>query len=1021
MASTFLPELHTGTPTVSIHDNRGRAVRTLVWHRTAVGGTTETRITRHQYNIRGQLVQSIDPRLYAARQSNTNVKPNFTWHYDLAGQPLRTESVDAGCTVSLSDCEGRPLLAVTATGAIKRWQYEDHLRPGRPLAVSELTPGQSTPCTTDRFIWAGNTQAEKNHNLAGQCVRHYDSAGLNQLNSLSLSATALSLSRRLLLDDQEADWAGNSEENWQAMLAENVYSTQSTTDATGTLLTQTDAMRNLQRVAYDVAGQLMGSWLTLTGKGEQEIVKSLTYSAAGQKLREQHGNGVVTEYTYEPQTQRLIGITTTRCPSDHPAGAKVLQDLRYEYDPVGNVINLRNEAETTRFWRNQKVVPENTYTYDTLYQLTCATGREMANIGQQGSALPSLIAPLPADNSVYTQYTRTYTYDWGGNLNQIRHCAPATGNNYTTDITVSDRSNRAVLSQAGLTPEGVDALFDVGGHQLSLRPGLPVDWNARGELQHIALVSREEGTSDRERYRYGGDGMRLLKVSERQTSNTVRIQQVAYLPRLELRTTRNGTTTIEDLHVLTIGEAGCAQVRVLHWESTPPSGISNNQVRYSYDNLIGSSTLELDDRGEIISQEEYYPYGGTAVWAARNQIEASYKTARYSGKERDATGLYYYGYRYYQPWVGRWLSTDSMGTVDGLNLYRMVLNNPVSNFDYAGTRSLTGGIINAAANVFSNGFSLPDLSSFSLPSFSLPSFSLSDFSLPSFSFSDFSLDFSPVGIARSVGSFVVNQGWKRFTRYLFKNSTHEQRVKQIRWLKAISMGVGAAMLLGGIAATAGAAIPVIAGVAVAGLISAGGIGFFSNKISNAFAKLMTKLPGSVTTRSNITTVVANEVHGGSVESAVNSVAINTVSQQVYEGLGMSNEARMGAANAIGAASGTDNTINNGRPGRVTGLTAPAAAAIVGTLLESPEHSAEMGVNVAVGANDGARKGRWIDRQFGLSMGTSLLAPLGIEIPGIEAINAELVLSTTYGVGRGINYLAENHHYRNLREVVPNID
>ncbi|WP_274594807.1 RHS repeat-associated core domain-containing protein, partial [Pantoea agglomerans] len=66
-----------------------------------------------------------------------------------------------------------------------------------------------------------------------------------------------------------------------------------------------------------------------------------------------------------------------------------------------------------------------------------------------------------------------------------------------------------------------------------------------------------------------------------------------------------------------------------------------------------------------------------AVWTARSAVEADYKTVRYSGKERDATGLYYYGYRYYQPWAGRWLSSDPAGTVDGLNLYRMVRNTPI--------------------------------------------------------------------------------------------------------------------------------------------------------------------------------------------------------------------------------------------------------------------------------------------------------------------------------------------------------
>lgn len=106
--------------------------------------------------------------------------------------------------------------------------------------------------------------------------------------------------------------------------------------------------------------------------------------------------------------------------------------------------------------------------------------------------------------------------------------------------------------------------------------------------------------------------------------------------------------------------------------------MANDAIRYSYTDLIGSVGLELDTNAEIISQEEYYPYGETSVWLPHRKVEADYKTVRYSGKERDATGLYYYGYRYYQPWLGRWLSADPAGTVDGLNLYRMVRNNPAT-------------------------------------------------------------------------------------------------------------------------------------------------------------------------------------------------------------------------------------------------------------------------------------------------------------------------------------------------------
>jgi insecticidal toxin complex protein TccC len=94
--------------------------------------------------------------------------------------------------------------------------------------------------------------------------------------------------------------------------------------------------------------------------------------------------------------------------------------------------------------------------------------------------------------------------------------------------------------------------------------------------------------------------------------------------------------------------------------------------------------LELDVTGQIISHERYHPFGTTAWFAGRSEIEASYKTLRYSGKERDATGLYYYGFRYYVAWMQRWLNPDPVGTVDGLNLYKFARNNPSSGYDFKG-------------------------------------------------------------------------------------------------------------------------------------------------------------------------------------------------------------------------------------------------------------------------------------------------------------------------------------------------
>ncbi|MBC8878817.1 RHS repeat-associated core domain-containing protein, partial [Pseudomonas cerasi] len=57
---------------------------------------------------------------------------------------------------------------------------------------------------------------------------------------------------------------------------------------------------------------------------------------------------------------------------------------------------------------------------------------------------------------------------------------------------------------------------------------------------------------------------------------------------------------------------------------------------------------------------------------------------RYSGKERDASGLYYYGFRYYAPWLQRWINPDPAGDMDSLNAYNFVSNNPVMLIDKDG-------------------------------------------------------------------------------------------------------------------------------------------------------------------------------------------------------------------------------------------------------------------------------------------------------------------------------------------------
>lgn len=99
---------------------------------------------------------------------------------------------------------------------------------------------------------------------------------------------------------------------------------------------------------------------------------------------------------------------------------------------------------------------------------------------------------------------------------------------------------------------------------------------------------------------------------------------------------------------------------------------------YHGDHLRSSQIVTTED-GELYSQEEYYPYGETSFGSYRK------KRYRYNGKERDEeTGLYYYGARYYAPWLRRWCSVDPAGTMDGYNMYLYAKSAPINFTDEVG-------------------------------------------------------------------------------------------------------------------------------------------------------------------------------------------------------------------------------------------------------------------------------------------------------------------------------------------------
>jgi len=113
---------------------------------------------------------------------------------------------------------------------------------------------------------------------------------------------------------------------------------------------------------------------------------------------------------------------------------------------------------------------------------------------------------------------------------------------------------------------------------------------------------------------------------------------------------------------------------------------NNVTVRYQYDNHLGSACLELNENADIISYEEYHPFGTTSYRSGRNDVDVSLKRYKYVGKERDEeTGLYYYGARYYAAWLCRFVSVDPLQfEYPDLTPFQYASNRPIVAIDIDG-------------------------------------------------------------------------------------------------------------------------------------------------------------------------------------------------------------------------------------------------------------------------------------------------------------------------------------------------
>jgi RHS repeat-associated protein len=711
--------IHAGTPTVAHSDSLGRAFLTIAHNRyktsdmaPASPPVEEFHATRVLLDIEGNQRAVIDALDRAVMRYDYGVAgPEKDKE---AANRIHQASMEAGERWMLNDVTGKPIRAWDSRGHAFRSVY-DPLR--RPIE-SWMRQGAGTELMVTRGVYGEGQPNPEAANLRRKTFQACDQAGLVTTDEYDFKGNLLRGQRQLAVEYKTTlDWSPTAA---AVSLEPPVYTNRTRYDALNRPKEMTAPDGSVIRPGYNEANLLERLDVNVRGAAASTpFVANIDYDAKGQRVLIACGNTATTEYAYDPETFRLAHLKTAR--SGFAPAETVVQDLSYTHDPMGNITHIRDDAQQTIFFRNQRVEPSAEYTYDAVHRLIEAFGRE--HLGQTGNtpnapaapdAFDTLHAGLlhPGDGNAMGTYVERYLYDFVGNILAMQHrgsgpLQPGWTRNYAYNeaslIEPAKTSNRLSSTTVG---SSATATYGHDAHgNITAMPHLPLmQWDFHDQLQATARQAVGSGTPETTWYVYDASGQRVRKVTERQAAagdTPTRMKERIYLAGFEVyREYASDGRTVglerETLHVMDDKQ----RVALVETRTQGTDGSSAQLVRYQFSNHLGSASLELDDQTQIVSYEEYFPYGSTSYQAVRNGTETP-KRYRYTGKERDEeSGSYYYGARYYAPWLGRWLSADPIGIGDGTNVYAYVRNRPTGSIDVHGTQTegVTGPDTNQSFN-----------------------------------------------------------------------------------------------------------------------------------------------------------------------------------------------------------------------------------------------------------------------------------------------------------------------------------